>query len=215
MDLVKESILKAAGVTVLILIFGILVGLQVDDARQGYVENQLRESNLNTQSLIVTREYLDDSSQNYCGVVKKQIPELSEQNSQIGQDLQSFAGKSISNDVSYKQLKREYYVSQLRLYNILQDYRSKCGSNSTLIFFFFDDSAQSQKQGTALSKYYREVDNKTHIFSYNLETDNSEVLRLLRTDFNVSNGPVTVINGRKELRGYKTFGELKQEIPKP
>jgi hypothetical protein len=64
-----------------------------------------------------------------------------------------------------------------------------------------------------LSKYYREVDNKTHIFSYNLDTDDSEVLKLLKADYNVTEGPVTIVNGEKELRGYKTFGELKQEIP--
>ena len=212
MDLVKESILKAAAVTAVILVFGVLIGLQVDDVREGYVENQLRESTLSTQSLIVTREYLDESSQNYCKVVKNRIPEITEQNTQIGQDLQSFAGKSISNNQEYKQLKREYYVSQLRLYNLLKDYKQRCGEEATLIMFFFDDSAASTRQGSALTKYYREANNNSHIFSFNLDTGDSEVLNVLKSDYNVEGGPTVVVNGNQTFRRYTSFGELRSSI---
>lgn len=212
MDLVKESILKAAAVTAVILVFGVLIGLQVDDVREGYVENQLRESTLSTQSLIVTREYLDESSQNYCKVVQNRIPEISEQNTQIGQDLQSFAGRSISNNQEYKQLRREYYVSQLRLYNLLKDYKTRCGEEATLIMFFFDDSAASNRQGSALTKYYREANNDSHIFSFNLDTDDSEVLNVLRSDYDVKRGPTVVVNGNQTFRQYTSFGELRSSI---
>jgi len=212
MDLVKESILKAAAVTAVILVFGVLIGLQVDDVREGYVENQLRESTLSTQSLIVTREYLDESSRNYCKVVQDRIPEISDQNTQIGQDLQSFAGKSISNNEDYKQLRREYYVSQLRLYNLLKDYKQRCGEEATLIMFFFDDSAASTRQGSALTKYYREANNNSHIFSFNLDTGDSEVLNVLRSDYNVEGGPTVVVNGNQTFRQYNSFRELRSSI---
>jgi len=209
---VKESILKAAAVTAVILVFGVLIGLQVDDVREGYVENQLRESTLSTQSLIVTREYLDESSRNYCKVVQDRIPEISDQNTQIGQDLQSFAGKSISNNEDYKQLRREYYVSQLRLYNLLKDYKQRCGEEATLIMFFFDDSAASTRQGSALTKYYREANNNSHIFSFNLDTGDSEVLNVLRSDYNVEGGPTVVVNGNQTFRQYNSFRELRSSI---
>lgn len=208
----KESILKAAAVTAVILVFGVLIGLQVDDVREGYVENQLRESTLSTQSLIVTREYLDESSRNYCKVVQDRIPEISDQNTQIGQDLQSFAGKSISNNEDYKQLRREYYVSQLRLYNLLKDYKQRCGEEATLIMFFFDDSAASTRQGSALTKYYREANNNSHIFSFNLDTGDSEVLNVLRSDYNVEGGPTVVVNGNQTFRQYNSFRELRSSI---
>jgi hypothetical protein len=212
MDLVKESIIKAGAATLLILLFGVLVGLQVDDARGGYIQEQLRESNLQAQSFIVTQNYLEESSKNYCNVVKSRIPELSEQNREIGQNLQSFSGKSISNDGRYDYLKRKYYLNQLKLYNILTEYKQRCGANTTLIFYFFDSSADSQRQGAALTKYYREVDNSSYIFSYNLETDDSDITDILISDFNVTNGPAVVINGNQTYRRYVPFGELRQII---
>ena len=212
MDLVKESILKAGAFTAVILLIGVLIGFQVDDARGAYIEEQLRESNLQAQSFIVTQDYLEESSKNYCNVVQSRIPELSQQNRDIGQNLQSFTGKSISNEKSYTHMKREYYLNQLKLYNILTEYKQRCGANTTLVFYFFDSSADSQRQGAALTKYYREVDNSSYIFSYNLETEKSDITDILKSDYGVEEGPAIVINGNQTYRRYVPFGELRQII---
>ena len=212
MDLVKESILKAGAFTAVILLIGVLIGFQVDDDRGAYIEEQLRESNLQAQSFIVTQDYLEESSKNYCNVVQSRIPELSQQNRDIGQNLQSFTGKSISNEKSYTHMKREYYLNQLKLYNILTEYKQRCGANTTLVFYFFDSSADSQRQGAALTKYYREVDNSSYIFSYNLETEKSDITDILKSDYGVEEGPAIVINGNQTYRRYVPFGELRQII---
>ena len=212
MDLVKKSILKAAAATAVVIFFGVLIGLQADDFREGYVQSQLRESSINTQTFLVTQKYLDQSSRNYCKVVENRIPKLSEQNTEIGRNLQSFAGKGISNGNEYKNIRREYYINQLRLYNVLSEYKSRCGQDTTLIFFFFDGSVDSERQGAALTEYYRKVDNSTYIFSYNLETDNSEILDILKSDFDVREGPTIVLNGDRVYRRYLPYKELKREI---
>lgn len=213
MDLVKESLLKAIGMTVVILGIGVLIGLQLDDTRTGFLEDQIRESNLRSETFIVTQDYLDDSSSNYCNVAESKIPELAEKNSQIGSDLQSFSGQSLSNGGQYKTLKRSYYVSQLRLYNMLRSYKSNCEVEELpLIFYFFDDSIESQRQGTVLTEYRREVDNSTYIFSYNLETEESEILEILKADYNITEGPSIVINGNKTFKRFVSLKELRQEI---
>lgn len=212
MDVVKSSIIKASLATLLILSVGVLIGLQADDARGAYIQDQLRDSDLRMQNFLVTQSYLDESSKNYCRLVESQIPDLSQQNTRIGQNLQSFSGKSISNDGEYKYLVRKYYVNQLRLYNVLSEYKERCGENTTLIFYFFDDSIQSQRQGAVLTEYYREVDNSTYIFSFNLEKDSSSVMKLLRDDYRVEEGPAVVINGNETYRRYVPLKELKNLI---
>ena len=54
MDLVKSSILKASAATILVLLIGLLLGLQVDDMRGNYIQDQLRESDLEMQNFLVT-----------------------------------------------------------------------------------------------------------------------------------------------------------------
>lgn len=209
MDVVKESIIRASLFTLLLISVGLLLGLQVDDARGNYLQDQLRESDLRMQNFIVTQNYLEDSTKNYCRLVEKQIPDLSRENTEIGENLQSFSGKSISNQERYKHLVRRYYVNQLRLYNVLNQYNERCDKNTTLIFYFFDDSIESQRQGEVLTKYYREVDNSSYIFSFNLEKNKSSVLRMLEDDYQIDNGPSIVINGDEVRRGYVPFKQLK------
>lgn len=208
MDIVKTSIIKASAVTALLLTIGVLVGLQMDDARGNYIEDQLRESDLRMQNFIVTQDYLDDSSQNYCKLVEKQIPELSDQNTRIGQNLQSFTGRSISNQEEYRFLLRKYYVNQLRLYNVLNDYNQRCGANTTLIFYFFDESPNSQRQGAVLTEYYKNVDSSSYIFSFNLEKNRSSAMELLKEDYGIESGPAIVINGNQTYEEYVPLEQL-------
>ena len=142
-------------------------------------------------------------------MVETRIPELSRQNTEIGSNLQSFSGKSLSNGQEYKFLVRKYYVNQLRLYNLLSDYNERCDKNTTLMFYFFDDSVQSQRQGAVLTEYYREVDNSSYIFSFNLEKEDSSVLNMLREGYNITDGPALVLNGDRTYRSYVPLKELK------
>lgn len=214
MDLVKESLLKAVAITVVILGIGVLVGLQLDDTRTDFIQDQLQESNLRTETFLVTQNYLEDSSTNYCNVAESQIPQLAEKNAQIGNDLQSFSGQSLSNGNRYESLKERYYVNQLKLYNMLNSYKGKCEKEKLdLIFYFFDSSVESQRQGSVLTEYRRSVDNSTYVFSYNLETSQrSEVLEVLKADYNVSEGPSIVINGNQTFKRYVSLKELRQVL---
>ncbi|MDY6769594.1 MAG: hypothetical protein SVU88_01340 [Candidatus Nanohaloarchaea archaeon] len=209
MDVVPRAFLKAAAAAALFILIGALVGLQMDDTRTSYLDEQLQEANLQTELFLVTDNYLEESSQNYCTVVRDQIPVIARENAEIGQDLQSFSSKSISEQQDYRYIQRRYYVSQLKLYNMLRTYRQRCSSNVTLVFFFFDDSADSRRQGAALTEYRRTVDNRTYVFSYNLEADNSQVLDILTTDFGITDGPAIVVNGNRTYRRYVPFKELK------
>lgn len=212
MELVEESMLKALGFACVVLLIGVLVGMQADDARTSFIEDQIEESNIQAQTFIVTENYLSDSSQNYCRVVSGQIPEIAEGNAQIGRDLQSMSGKSITGGEDYEQLKRKYYVNQLRLYNMLEGYRDRCDADTTSVFYFFDSSVQSQRQGAVLTEYRDQVDNQTYVFSFNLETDDSAVLDILREDYNITDAPTLVVNGNQTYRGYVPLAELREVL---
>jgi hypothetical protein len=212
MDLVKSSLLKAFFATALILTVGLLAGLQMDQARTKYLEEQLQETNVQTETFLVSQDYLEDSSRNYCRVIEQRIPGLAKQNAHIGRDQQSFSSKSLGSDRDYKYIKRKYYINQLKLYTLLDDYKERCDADINLMLFFFDDNVESQRQGAVLTKYRREVDNRTYIFSYNLETTNSTILEILKTDYSVDEGPVTIVNHNTIYREYVPLNQLKKEI---
>lgn len=210
MDIVKSSLLKASVATLLVLSFGLLIGMQMDQARTQFLEEQLQETNVQTETFLVTQSYLEDSSRNYCRVIDQRIPDMARQNAQIGRDLQSFSSKSIGSDRDYRYIKQRYYINQLKLYNLLNDYKERCNADVNLLLFFFADNIDSRRQGAVLTKYRQEVDNQTYIFSYNTETRNSTVLEMLKTDYSVEETPVTVINRDQIFRRYVSLKELKK-----
>lgn len=209
MDLVKESLLKAVVATALVLSIGILAGMQMDGERYNYLEDSIQESNLRGETFPVTQEYLEQSSRNYCRIMQEQIPEMAEENANIGRDLQSFTGRTMTRESDFKYIKKHYYVNQLRLYNMVGDYEDRCGENLTRIFFFFDNSVQSRRQGAVLTEYRRDYDNRTYVFSYNLNSKNSTVMDLLKTDYGVEEGPALVLNGNETFRRYVSLEELR------
>lgn len=209
MELIKESLLKAAAVTAIVLAFGFLIGLQMDDARTSYIDNRISEAAVSAQTIVAVENYLD-SSDNYCMLVREEIPDMGENNAEIGTTLQQFSSKGVSRGEEYKSLRREYYVSQLRLYNTVISYRERCETDMNAIMFFFDGDLDSERQGSVLTEYREEVDNSTSIFSYNLEVKKSKVMDVLKTDFNITDGPSIVINGNQTYRDYVPLKQLKQ-----
>lgn len=208
MDLIQRSLLKAAAVTLMVLLIGFLVGLQMDDMRTGYVEDRISEASINSQTIMAVQNYLDESK-NYCSLVEEEIPEMGENNAEIGTSLQQFSSKGVSQGERYKVLRRRYYVSQLRLYNTINQYRERCSPEMDSILFFFDSDISSQRQGSVLTEYTQEVDNSTSVFAFNLDVDNSQVLDILKTDYNVTDGPTVVINGNQTYREYVPLKQLK------
>ena len=209
MELIKESLLKATAVTAIVLAFGFLIGLQMDDARTSYIDNRISEATVSAQTIVAVENYLD-SSDNYCKLVKEEIPDMGENNAEIGTTLQQFSSKGVSRGDEYKALRREYYVSQLRLYNTVVSYRERCETDMNAIMFFFDGDLDSERQGSVLTEYREEVDNSTSIFSYNLDVEKSKVLDVLKTDFNITDGPSIVINGNQTHRDYVPLKQLRQ-----
>lgn len=209
MDLIQKSMLRAATVTLVVLLIGFLVGMQLDDMRTSYVEDRISEASVNTQTIMAVQNYLQ-SSENYCQLVREEIPDLGENNAEIGTSLQQFSSKGVSNKERYKVLRRKYYVSQLRLYNMINSYRDKCDNEMDSILFFFDGDIPSQRQGAVLTEYRQEVDNSTNIFSFNLNVEKSQVLDVLKSDYNVTDGPTIVINGNQTHRDYVPLKQLKQ-----
>lgn len=213
MELIEKSLVRAALVTSVVLIIGLLIGLQLDDARTSYIDGQISEANVNSQTVVAVQNYLE-SSDNYCKLVREEIPDMGRKNAEIGTTLQEFSSKGVSEANEYKVLRRRYYVSQLRLYNTINSYREKCDSEMNSIMFFFDGDVNSQRQGAVLTEYREQVDNSTNIFSYNLGVDDSQVLKVLKSDYNITDGPTIVINGNETYDRYVALKELRQIMEK-
>ncbi|MBY6294447.1 hypothetical protein GLU60_03600 [Nanohaloarchaea archaeon H01] len=216
MDIVKESLFKAAGFTALMLVLGVLVGLQMDDFRQDHLSEELRQSNLETETFVALQDYIEDSD-NYCDLMEVRVPKISQRNSEFGSELTRLEGQSLGDKSEYEYIRNRYYNNQLQLYSNLNNYKSSCNVNQTTVLFFFDDSVDSQRQGEVLNEIVQKRED-IHVFSLNSELNDdpnvadSPVVEVLKADYNITESPTMIINGEQKVEGYTSTGELENEV---
>ncbi len=210
MDVVQESFLRAASFTLIILLLGVMVGLQMDDLRQSYLDDEIRQSDLDTETFNVLEQYAEDNPDVYCDLAEAQLPEISERSAQLGQRLERFDEQGRYDQDEYNYLRDRYYNNQLRLYMMLSEYRGECDADEDKALFFFDDSTDSQRQGAVLDEIVRDTD--LHVFAFNTETESSLILNTLEIDYNVTETPTTVINDDEKIEGFISEGELRHEV---
>ena len=211
MDLVKESIIKAGAVTVLVLLLGILLGYQMDDLRQDHLSEELRQSNLETETFSVLDDYVQRSDRDHCQLMDVQIPSIGERNGELGSELERFEAQNIGSDEEYRYIRDRYYNNQLRLYMALNSYKDRCnGTNQTIILYFFDDSTESQRQGAVLNEVVTQKN--VQVFSFNAEVDDSLVVDVLTEDFNVTDYPTVIVNDDQKFEGFISENELNYDV---
>ena len=211
MDLVKESIIKAGAVTVLVLLLGILLGYQMDDLRQDHLSEELRQSNLETETFSVLDDYVQRSDRDHCQLMDVQIPSIGERNGELGSELERFEAQNIGSDEEYRYIRDRYYNNQLRLYMALNSYKDRCnGTNQTTILYFFDDSTESQRQGAVLNEVVTQKN--VQVFSFNAEVDDSLVVDVLTEDFNVTDYPTVIVNDDQKIEGFISENELNYDV---
>lgn len=211
MDLVKESIIKAGAVTVLVLSLGILLGYQMDDLRQDHLSEELRQSNLETETFSVLDDYVQRSDRDHCQLMDVQIPSIGERNGELGSELERFEAQNIGSDEEYRYIRDRYYNNQLRLYMALNSYKDRCnGTNQTTILYFFDDSTESQRQGAVLNEVVTQKN--VQVFSFNAEVDDSLVVDVLTEDFNVTDYPTVIVNDDQKIEGFISENELNYDV---
>lgn len=217
MDLVKDSLIKASAFTFLMVLLGVLIGLQMDNLRQDRVSDELRQSNLETETFTVLQSYVEGSGENFCELAELRLPDVGERNAELGSSLERFDSGSLTDKSEYEYLRNRYYNNQLQLFMLVNDYRDRCDGGANTVLYFFSDTTQSQRQGEVLSEVAKDRDD-IYIFSFNKDIADddrfadSPVLEILLKDYNVTETPTLVINGDEKIEGFISQGELENEV---
>ena len=210
MDVVQDSLLKASAFTVMVVVLGVLVGLQMDDMRQDRLNSELDRSNLETETFSVLDTYISRSEGDYCQLMEVQIPDIGERNAQLGSELQRFEAQNLGSDEEYEFIRDRYYNNQLRLYMAVNNYRDRCGdTNQTTVLYFFDDSSESARMGSVLNEVVLQTE--TQVFSFNTEVD-SPIVDILRKNHNVTDSPTIIVNDERKIEGFISVGELRYDV---
>ncbi len=137
-------------------------------------------------------------------LLKQNICEISDFNlfgaelGELGRQLENLEKGYGNNEKNILKLKEPYFLLEIRHYLLLQEARTRCGSNINLVLYFYSNNPeqceQCSDQGYILSYLQDRVGyDKMKIYSFDIRSQSPSV-RTLMDLYGVKGAPLIVIN---------------------
>lgn len=148
-----------------------------------------------------------------CKQVNKSAP-LAHELGDLSNKLSIAERESGSDNLNVQNLKRQYFLLEIRDYLLMKSISQKCKINPTFILYFYsnlDDCPDCQKMGFVLTALHEEFpDLRIYSFDFNMDLD---AIHTLRTIYGLGPQlPVIVING-DPYYGFRPLDELVTSVP--
>ncbi|MEM5815284.1 MAG: hypothetical protein QXD89_02240 [Candidatus Aenigmatarchaeota archaeon] len=209
--------LKAALLTFLVFLTGIIIGWYLDENRIRFFSFKLEELQIDFSNLILEQTLyrsFNFSKEELCFFYKEKTPKLAEEAGKLGNYLEGFRETTKFKLEELELLKNKYFITNLQLWIYIKDLREKCGYNVTTILFFYTSKERCNDciaQGIVLNRYKRENPDKFMIFA--LDSDSKiGIISTLKYYFNITVLPTTIINEKVKLEGFYDYYSLKEFI---
>jgi len=204
----KDMFISAFIIAAAIFLIGFLIGDQLDRFRIDDATLLLNKGDLDSQSFETEGEFFNLFSDEKCDVDRSRINKLGRQLAEMGQTLTDYDAKKLTHKDSYNFLKRKYFISELKFYNMKKSLDDECGIDSPVILFFYnvEDNENSLRQGYVLDSLKRKVDDLI-ILSFDKDFDES-VVKTLVEFYSIKEAPTLIINYDRKIDGFVSEGEL-------
>ncbi len=199
----KDMLVTSFLIALFIFILGFYVGSIIDDSRIADGEEMLIITQLDTDSFVTEREFLTTFEVKDCPLLNNRMQELGENLGNIGNVITKYDSRSISNNDLYNQLKRKYFLLEVRAYTLRKQILDTCdGNGSDVILFFYDteENRESLNQGYALDSV---VENRGDVIVFSIDGGFDEpTLNSLKEFYNVTLQPTIIVNYENKIEGY-------------
>jgi len=209
----KFMLLTAFLIALVVFLAGLYAGFILDSYRVSDTKNFVFNTELDAESFVVESEFFDTFDAGSCSILNERINLLSEDLAELGNTLARHDAKRIFRGEEYNQLKRQYFLLEIRAYILRKQTEESCaGETSNVVLFFYEtrNNQDSLNQGYALD-YIVERYGDTVVFSFDKDFDDS-ALRTLMEFYNVTDAPTMVINFEEKVEGYLPQHEIRKYL---
>lgn len=194
---------EAAILTIAIYFFAIIFNGYLDTQRIEDLDYNLANSSVSLYNIEVSESFFenfkDDSN---CKDRKKFIFDSFGNLKTIGKDLTNYGKLFLKSNIEHSKLRqREYFLRELLLYKKVLDYNEDCSEDKIVpVIYFFDSlSTELDKQSLILEQYYMNHENKTIVFSFDINFENEPILEEIKDSYDITSYPFIII-GNKTTR---------------
>ncbi|MDO8660633.1 MAG: hypothetical protein Q7K43_01970 [Candidatus Woesearchaeota archaeon] len=210
--MVKRSLFFAVAVLGICIAFvlGTLLGWGLSTQKLSEATKILKNTELNTESLLLEQDLVKTLGQRSCGVAQQRINELGNQLYGLGNLLGS-EKSSVELGVNYDVLKRQFHLLQIRTYTLNFQLQQECNESSPVVLFYYaKNNTASLEQGVILDELVKSHDARVYAIEHNYSQD----LRFLEEYYNITQAPSVVVNYDKVFQGLTADDLIEESIGK-
>ncbi|MBU2633619.1 MAG: hypothetical protein KJ674_00070 [Nanoarchaeota archaeon] len=197
---------------VLIFISGLILGFNLDSLRVDDAVSSLKYNELNSESYVIENEFIDVFGGDKCELLEPRFSTLSSELGDLGRDLVSYESKTMFNKAYYEEMRREYFLLEMRTYTYLYQLKDECGYDIDLILFFYDiEDTESERQGYVLDSLVRGEDN-LYVFSFDRDFELDAAINTFKLHYDVVSVPTLIINDDIKKEGFVSLFELRELV---
>ncbi len=197
--MVKRSLFFAVAVLGICIAFvlGTLLGWGLSTQKLSEATKILKNTELNTESLLLEQDLVKTLGKRSCGVAQQRINELGNQLYGLGNLLGSETSRA-ELGVNYDVLKRQFHLLQIRTYTLNFQLQQECNESSPVVLFYYaKNNTASLEQGIILDGLVMSHYVRVYAIEYNYSQD----LRFLEEYYNISQAPSVVVNYDSVVQG--------------
>lgn len=199
----KDMLITAFLIAFFIFLLGFYVGKLFDSTRLINGDSMILDTQLDTDSFVTEKEFFSVFAVQDCPLLDKRMQRLGENLGEIGRTITKYDTRSLSDKDVYNQLKRKYFLLELKAYTLRKEIADSCASkDSNVILFFYntENNQESLNQGYALDSLVSDFNN-TIVLSVDTEFE-EPALNSLKAYYNITRAPTIVLNYEKKVEGY-------------
>lgn len=191
----KQVFLSSLLITVIIFGAGFIFNYELDSLRYGQVKDSIQENELKLSAFLVEEGFINEIGGDKCVLLKHRISSVAEDTRQYGLDLVRYQGKTGLLKTRFDLLKREYSLSEIELYHLIQDYNQECGTAVYPIIFFYEiNDETSTKQGLILDDLVSRAPVNVTVLSFDIEYDEEPALQIFKDQLNIISAPTVIVS---------------------
>lgn len=210
----KDIFVTVLIITIAVFFLGFYAAKIWDDLRINQVNEDLKDSTLDTMGILIEQEFLNEFNLNDCSIAESRLSSISKNLFELGQRVMEYERKGLLNTKEYEVLRREYFLIEIRAYTQFINFINKCDSNTSVVLYFYTlDNDLSQRQGYALDAVVKREDINIRVFSIDKEFDDP-TLNTIKSFYNVTETPIIIINNKIKKTGFVSIAELFELVKK-
>jgi len=194
----KDKYIIALIATTGIFILGLLLGLVIENARTGYIDDKYADQDLDFRSSQLQYEFLNllEEKEN-CPAIYQTLYANLEELEKTRVRIESYTKDATIEKSEFQALEREYFLTEVRYWMLATKAKEICDHDIVTVLNFYSDEEECplcNQQSFVLGYLKKSLGERLLIFSFNVKTVDEPMIEILKTAFNVETYPSLVIN---------------------